>query len=118
MNKITAPKPISSKKIRIRMMAVSILFIFGFLILGARAFTLHLTDNSKLKRLARTQYKRRVVVAPKRGNILDRNGETLAIDIKVDSVYATPHNISEPKKLVSDLSKALGVPKKKTQKKN
>ena len=52
-----------------------IVFSLFFLLLGARAFFLHLTDNQKLNRLTRTQYKRRIVVAPKRGNILDRNGE-------------------------------------------
>lgn len=115
MNKIISPRPVSTKKLRIRIVTVGLIFFLGFLLLGARAFVLHLSDNSKLTRLTKNQYKRRVVVAPKRGNILDRNGETLAIDIRVDSVYATPHRIKDPESLAKNLSKALKLPLKKVQ---
>ncbi len=110
MNKILAPKNVPIKKIRIRFAAVSVLFILSFLLLGARAFELNLSENVKLRTLAKNQYKRRVVVAPKRGNILDRNGETLAIDIKVDSVYVSPHRVQDKNELSKALAGILDLP--------
>lgn len=117
MNKILSPKNIPLKKIRVRFAAISFIFLLGFLLLGARTFELNLSENDKLRRLAKNQYKRRIVVAPKRGNILDRNGETLAIDIKVDSVYASPHRVEDPEVLAKNLGKILGISKQKILKK-
>lgn len=113
MNKPPPQQVPSRKKIRIRIVLVGIVFLLAFGLISARAFELHLTDNVKLNRLAKNQYKRKVIVAPKRGNILDTNGETLAIDIKVDSVYATPNTITDPQKLAKTLSKLLSKPEKK-----
>lgn len=99
----------SHKKIRLRIAGVSLFFFLAFALIAARAFELHLTDNQKLSSLARNQYQRKVVVAPKRGNILDQNGDTLAIDLQVDSVYASPHIIEEPKTFAKTLAAAIGM---------
>ena len=53
------------------------------------------------------------MVAPKRGNILDTHGETLAIDIRVDSVYASPHKIKDPEALISSLTDILSLKQEK-----
>jgi len=113
MRKANSPKNPSLRKTRIRIVLTCALFLLGFSLLTARAFTLHLTDNKRLSSLAKNQYKRRVVVAPKRGNILDTNYETLAIDIRVNSVYATPHRIKDPQALATRLAEVLDTPKKK-----
>jgi len=116
MNKTKLQKNVPLKKIKIRLAGVAFGFLLLFALLSARAFELHLTDNHKLNRLAKTQYKRRVVVAPKRGTILDRNGETLAIDVQVESVYAMPHKIEDEKVLVDSLSSTLSISKEKIKK--
>lgn len=103
----------SLHKIRNRFILVIVGCLLSFALLTARAFELHFTDNAKLNHLAENQYHRKVVVAPKRGNILDRHGETLAIDVRVDSVYATPHTIKDPKALAASLSKLLKLPEGK-----
>jgi cell division protein FtsI (penicillin-binding protein 3) len=94
-------------KIRNRFIVVVVGCLLAFALLTARAFELHFTDNAKLSNLASRQYHRKVVVAPKRGNILDSHGETLAIDVRVDSVYATPHLIANPAELAGPLTKVL-----------
>ncbi len=100
----------STKKIRLRITLVGVSYLLFFALLAARAFELHLTDNSKLSSLAQNQYKRRVVTAPKRGNILDTHGDTLAIDIQVDSAYATPHLLTDPSQFAGQLAQALKIP--------
>jgi len=104
---------LSLKKIRLRIVAVSMFFLLLFLMIGARAFELHLTDNQKLTSLAKNQYQRKVVVAPKRGTIMDTNGDTLAIDIQVASVYASPNLIEDPKAFAHTLSPVIGMPEDK-----
>lgn len=96
------------KKVRFRIAFVGVFFFLLFLLIAGRAFELHLTDNEKLTHLARNQYQRKVVVAPKRGTILDRHGDTLAIDIQVDSVYASPHLIEDQKGFAKQLAPLLG----------
>jgi cell division protein FtsI (penicillin-binding protein 3) len=105
-------KTFSTRKIRMKISLAGIGFFLLFLLLGARAFELHLTDNSKLSRLAKTQYQRRVVVAPKRGNILDTHEDTLAIDIQVDSAYATPNTIADSKAFAKSVGPLLNLSEK------
>jgi len=99
----------SHKKIRLRIAAVSLFFFLAFALVAARAFELHLTDNKKLTSLVKNQYSRKVVVAPKRGTIMDHNGDTLALDLQVDSVYASPHMIEDPKAFARSLAPVLGM---------
>ena len=51
-------------------------------------------------------------VSPRRGVIYDRNGNELAVSIKVDSVFAVPDEIRNPDATASALSSALAIPKK------
>ncbi len=100
---------IPHKKTRFRIFLMGLGFLAGLALVGARAFELHLTDNQRLSRLVKTQYKRKVVVAPKRGNISDTHGETLALDLKVDSIYASPHLVETSKTVAQNLGSALGI---------
>ncbi|MCB1214907.1 MAG: penicillin-binding protein 2, partial [Deltaproteobacteria bacterium] len=93
-------------------MSVFFLFFFAFVIVGARAVQLHLGDNQRLQTLSERQYKRRIVVSPKRGSLLDRHGETLAMDLKVDSLYAAPHRIEDPQTLAKKLKNILNISEK------
>lgn len=101
------------KKVRFRFGMILMGFFLLFALLGARAFELHFTDNAKLSRLAERQYQRKIDIAPKRGNILDTQGETLAIDIRVESVYATPNLVKDPRALAKALAQALALPENK-----
>jgi len=105
-------KNLSTKRIRIKIVLLGVLYLLFFVIIAARAFELHLTDNSKLSRLAQNQYKKRVVVAPKRGTILDTHEDTLAIDIQVDSVYAAPNTIEDPKAFAQKVAPLLNLQQK------
>lgn len=112
---ISAPlqSSFSFKKIRLRIAVIGLAFFLGFLLIGARAFELHLTDNQKLTRLVKNQYHRKVVTAPKRGSIEDMNGDTLAIDLQVDSVYASPYLIEDDSTFAAALASKLDLSKAK-----
>ncbi len=105
------PRVFSGRLIKRRILMIALgYFLFMTVILG-RTFGLHLTDNSKLSKLAQNQYQKKITLAPKRGSVLDIHGESLAVDMKVDSLYAKPHLIqdSEVAGVAKKLSSILGM---------
>jgi cell division protein FtsI (penicillin-binding protein 3) len=57
---------------------------------------------------AERQQLRTVTAAAKRGDIIDRNGHTLAESVDADSIYAVPTEIENPAKAVTAICGALG----------
>jgi cell division protein FtsI (penicillin-binding protein 3) len=55
-----------------------------------KAFYLQVINSKKLITYAESQFIRNVKVYPNRGNIYDRNGEPLAINVKSYSIFAIP----------------------------
>ncbi|MCP5467942.1 MAG: transpeptidase family protein [Deltaproteobacteria bacterium] len=98
-----------SRKLRIRIRVFGFIFLILFGLLGLRAFNLHLEVNPHLSSYKDTQYQRKIVLSPKRGNILDANHETLAMDVEVYSIYASPHLIEEPKEFAKQLAPLLQI---------
>lgn len=85
-------------------------FCVVFLLLIISAFKLQLLGSSKLDRLAERQLIREVVKLPKRGDILDRTGQPLAMSIRVKSLYANPKQIGKNKKTFAQkIGNVLGV---------
>ncbi len=54
---------------------------------------------------------------PRRGDILDRNGEKLAVSVEVEDVNATPYLIKNPHQVAKKLAPILGLPKAELYKK-
>lgn len=88
---------------------------FCILVLGwAAAVFLRLVDlqvvqRGKFEALARSQQERTVQVRASRGFIFDHRGRELAISVPVDSVFATPVEISDPESVAEILSPILNV---------
>jgi len=90
--------------------------LFSVLIAGAaalvgRAVDLQLVDHGFLARQGDARYSRVAAIVAHRGNIIDRNGESLAISTPVDSVWVNPQEVSANIEQVPHLAKALGVDK-------
>src|SRR5262245_28345861 len=80
-------------------------------IIGIRLYFLHVVYSADFKRRAERQQQRALDVSPRRGVIYDRNGNELAISIKVDSVFAVPEEIKDSASTARRLSSLTGVPK-------
>lgn len=80
----------TSLLIKKRIITLFLLFIIGFLGLGARIFYVQFFRGPDLTDKAEKNRMRDVPVAAKRGIIYDRNMQELAISVSVDSVYACP----------------------------
>ena len=91
--------------------------LYGFLLifalcsiaLVARAVNLQIVDTEFLQDQGEARYLREVVVPTRRGNILDRNGEPLAVSTPVDSVWVNPKMLLQAPEDIVPLANVLGV---------
>lgn len=99
----------SFQGIKFRLAIAGLFFLLMFLAVAVRAFQLQILQGEKLKRLGERQYLKEWIVLPKRGTILDRAGEPLALSLEAQSVYARPRRIQEPETVARSLAQALGL---------
>jgi cell division protein FtsI (penicillin-binding protein 3) len=93
-----------------RLTALAILGFAGFGVLLVRAFWIQGVGDERLAQLSRKQFISRVIVQPRRGLILDRNGEPLAVNIEAQSLAANPNKIRQKTRMAHNLAHALGLP--------
>lgn len=79
---------------------VGCVFVLFYVIVLARAYHLLILGNTRLNSLASSQHKTHILVQPKRGTIYDRNGEPLAMDVRVSSVAIHPRQLDASEKPV------------------
>src|SRR2546423_13972143 len=101
---------------RLRALLVCALLLCAFGTVLGRAAKVQLLDRSRLARLQRDQTRRELEWAPRRGLILDRRGQPLAVTRDVDSIFADPAAFDTPKSrdaAAPALSRILPLPRKK-----
>src|SRR5881398_642051 len=101
-------------RVRVLLLAFSLLALFG-VVLG-RAAKVQLFDRSRLARLQRDQTRRELEWAPRRGLILDRRGQPLAVTRDVDSVFVDPSAFDTARareRAATALASALRIDKKR-----
>jgi cell division protein FtsI (penicillin-binding protein 3) len=96
--------------LRIRMVAVMCFCIALGVALFTRAAYIQLGSDARLEKMAKRQFQSKVLIRPRRGLILDRNGEPLSANREADSLAANPSKIQNRKTLARLLSKALDLP--------
>ena len=64
--------------------------LFGVVI--SKAFYIQIINKQRLLAYAKSQFIREVKEYPNRGNILDRNGSPLAINVHVYNLFTIPKN--------------------------
>ena len=69
-----------------RLGVANIFFLALFLVIAGRAFQLQVLQGEKLMRLGQRQHLKEWIVLPKRGALLDRAGEPLALSLESQSV--------------------------------
>ena len=92
-----------------RLIALFVGLTLGFLGIGARLAVLQVSRAEELAAQASEQRLRTIEVLPQRGEILDRNGEPLAISIDARDIYADPRYVADPRGTAATLARLLGV---------
>lgn len=103
-------KPINWFKIRI--IFLSCLLFFCFVLILGRMFQLQVLKKEQLYKLASQQQHVQIPLVPKRGTVYDGNGNELAVSIEVDSVYADPRKVVDVKKTANELALILQIDRK------
>lgn len=99
-------------------LGVVLLFISGSaLLLLGKAVWLQLGDEIKLDRLASRQFGSKMLLRPRRGMILDRNGEPLVVNREVKSLALDPSRMEQPEKIINLIHRALHIPVVRLKKK-
>ena len=89
---------------------VLVLVAGAFAVLAGRAFYLQALNTSFLQAKGEARYARVIEMPASRGKVLDRNGSPLAISTAVESICATPEELSEAEhRDVAALARALGI---------
>ena len=94
---------------RLRLNVAKALFLALFVVAAGRAFQLQVLQGERLKRLGERQHLKEWIVLPKRGAVLDRTGEPLALSLETQSVYARPHRIHDPASVSRALARILNL---------
>ena len=92
---------------RMRLATAKVIFLAIFLVIGGRAFQLQVLQGDKLMRLGQRQHLKEWIVLPKRGAVVDRTGEALALSLEVQSVYARPQRIENIDMAARNLARIL-----------
>jgi cell division protein FtsI (penicillin-binding protein 3) len=102
---------------RARIRIIGALFAFFFLVTSSRAFYLQVIKRDQLEKLAERQHQKTVQLTPARGTIFDANNASLAVSIEMESCFAEPRNIEDPRESAVKLAPILGMPQNQLQQK-
>ena len=78
--------------------------------IGARLYFLQVVRSAEYIERAKDQQEAPIEITPRRGDILDTDGNELAISVKVDSVFARPKDMKNPQESARVLSQVLNLP--------
>lgn len=76
----------------------------------SRAVYIQVIGDPRLETMARKQFTTKFLIRPRRGAIVDRNGEPLAVNVETQSLAANPTKIKNRQTLARVLSKATDIP--------
>jgi cell division protein FtsI (penicillin-binding protein 3) len=95
---------------RTRTLIVAGIFAGAFLGLLLRLGYLQVVKHDEYLRIAEGQHAKSLALRPKRGPILDRNGQVLAVSSGAETLYALPGRVDDPARLARRLAPVLGEP--------
>jgi cell division protein FtsI/penicillin-binding protein 2 len=102
---------------RKRIYFLFILFLIAFSLISYRLVSIQYLDASKYREFADYQHIDGFKLDSKRGKILDRNGNELAISLVEKTVYANPQEIEDPGYIADVISDALDISRDELTKK-
>ncbi|MGH2459880.1 MAG: peptidoglycan D,D-transpeptidase FtsI family protein, partial [Chloroflexota bacterium] len=95
---------------RWRVYLVAAVIVGVSLVLTARLVELQVLESTHFRAMATDEHWRQSVLPPRRGDIVDANGDPLATSVTYQSLYASTAEISDPARVASTLAPILNVP--------
>jgi cell division protein FtsI (penicillin-binding protein 3) len=94
---------------KVRIILLSCLLFFCFVLIMGRMFQLQVLKKEQLYKLAAQQQNVQIPLVPKRGTVYDSKGNELAVSIEVDSVYADAQKVIDVEKTANKLASVLQI---------
>jgi len=112
-----------SQSVNIRIILLVILIVLIFSLIFLRLYHLQILRNDFFLQKADDQHMRKLTVPAKRGEIFDRNGKPIAVNLEVDSISCDPMFVKDPDSYAKTLAPILDLDEKTlskeiTEKKN
>ena len=101
----------------LRVILIGAVFAIAAVLVIYRAFSLQIDSGERYADIARRQSMTKKQVQAKRWVIKDRDGAELALSVDVDSIYAEPRRIKDPKAAAKQLAPILSLKRKALTKK-
>lgn len=92
-----------------RLVAAFVFFSLAFVALASRLFVVQIVKAPAYARLASDQRERIITFAPRRGTIFDRTGQTLALSVEMQTVFADPSLVEDPHREARALAPILDI---------
>ncbi len=92
-----------------RLFVILAFFLIALLVLLARLGFIQIFKASKYLSIAQNQSRVIVEMQPARGRIFDAKGKELALDVRLDSLYAVAREIKNKQMVAGALAKILGL---------
>jgi len=92
-----------------RRIVAGCLLMLGFVLVLFRLFSLQVLQAEELTARADRQHRKTVTVEGGRGGIYDRQGNPLAINMDVPSVFGVPASLENPSGVARDLARVLHI---------
>ena len=94
--------------IRTRVLVAAVFFALWVVAIEARLVWLQVYRHDYYVTRADKQQKDTVDVPGRRGDIVDRNGQTLALSVDVETIWAVPNKVQDPDATVARICQAIG----------
>jgi cell division protein FtsI (penicillin-binding protein 3) len=98
------------RELRRRTLVFAAILACAFLGLLGRLAHLQIVKHEEYSRLAQSQHAKTITLKARRGTIVDRNGQVLAVSAKAESLYALTSRIEDRQALAARLAPLLAEP--------
>lgn len=92
-----------------RILVVACVSTVGFLLVLAKLVDLQVLQHEQLSATAKRQHVGNVEIPARRGNLIDRHGQALALSMQMDSIGIFSDEVSDPSAVAAVLAEAVAV---------
>jgi len=102
-----------NKNSQLRSLVIGLFLILMFMVIIGRLFWIQTVDATDLRRKAEANWRINKVLEPRRGTIMDRNGNVLVQSMPAYVIAADVSLVKDPRAYAKKLSPLLGIPEDK-----
>jgi cell division protein FtsI (penicillin-binding protein 3) len=95
---------------RLRSFGLLVIVAIAFTAIGIRLVVIQGVDSGHYLAAGGSEWEQAVSLPAERGNILDRNGNELAMSVPQTTIYADPHQVNDPDREAVALGPVLSLP--------